>query len=243
MYLRHAPEPHVLLFKVSTVFLDHHVSISLSLLAFVLLYLRPCTADDNCSACYNRFFVFVSNLAIVAGQGLRPETPSAKGTALPKPGLIARNRRARGRSRPYWLTSNLDEAEEWVRWRKAIQQKEMGRQIWEEGIWTMDRDQAMHGLVQDTHTFLGHSFNDITTHGLRDGPKETDSTRTMVRPLLGATGESVSFPFFPRLCMPLSALVFLFSTRSWGIVTNDSCTTAYVMSLALIDGQGARCGS
>jgi hypothetical protein len=122
--------------------------------------------------------VFVSNLAIVAGQGLRPETPSAQGTALPKPGLIARNRRARGRPRPYWLTSNLDEAEEWVRWRKAIQQKEMGRQIWEEGIWTMDRDQAMHGLVQDTHTHT--LFSDIALTILRRMGYET-GRRKLIR--------------------------------------------------------------
>jgi hypothetical protein len=66
-----------------------------------------------------------------------------------------------------------------------------------------------------THTFLGHSFNDITTHGLRDGPKETDSTRTMVRPLLGATGEPVAFPSSPvSVCLFL--LLFSFSRHDRG---------------------------
>lgn len=135
----------------------------------MLLCLRSCTANVSCFACSDRFFVLVSDPAIVAGQGLRPETPSAQGTALPKPSLIERGKRARGHPRPYWLTLHLDEVDKRVRWRKAIQQKEMGRRIWEEGIWTMARDQAMRGPAQDKHTFLGHSFNDITTHGLRDG--------------------------------------------------------------------------
>jgi hypothetical protein len=81
----------------------------------VHLYLRPCTADDSCAVCSHHYFVLVSNPAIVAGQGLRPETPSAQGTALPKPSLIERGRRAQGHPRPYWLTLHLDEVDKRVR--------------------------------------------------------------------------------------------------------------------------------
>lgn len=107
----------------------------------------------------------------------------------------------------------------------------------------MDRDQAMRGPAQDKHAFLGHSFNDITTHGLRDAAEGIRVDKDDGPTLIGRDWGIRFFSFFLRSCMPLSALDFLLSTRSWGLVTNDSCTTAYVMFLALIDWQGARCGS